>query len=140
MPYTFIQPYLIFSGRCEEALDFYQSALGAQVEMVLRFNESPDPVPAGMLQEGFENKIMHAAFRVGTTTILASDGRDDASRFSGFSLALSAPSEADAERIFDALADGGRITMPLTRTFWSPCFGMLTDRFSVSWMVMVPAA
>ena len=139
MPDTLVQPYLFFGGRCEEALDFYRTALGAQVEMVMRFNESPEPVPPGMLQPGFENKIMHSAFRIGATTVMASDGCDDKSSFSGFSLTLSVPTEADADRAFAALADGGKITMPLTKTFWSPRYGMLTDRFGISWMVMVPA-
>lgn len=136
---TLVQPYLFFGGRCEEALDFYRTALGAQVEMVMRFNESPEPVPPGMLQPGFENKVMHSAFRIGATTVMASDGCDDKSSFSGFSLALSVPTEADADRVFAALADGGKITMPLVKTFWSPRYGMLTDRFGINWMVMVPA-
>lgn len=139
MPDTVVQPYLFFGGRCEEALDFYRTALGAQVEMLMRFSESPEPVPPGMLQPGFENKVMHSSFRIGATTIMASDGCDDKSGFSGFSLTLSVPTKADADRVFAALADGGKITMPLARTFWSPRYGMLTDRFGISWMVMVPA-
>lgn len=132
-----IQPYLFFGGRCEEALAFYREALDAQVEMTMRFNESPDPVPEGMLKPGFENKIMHAAFRVGDTTILASDGCDDAASFNGFSLAISLPTEDEAQRAFRMLAEGGQVTMPLTKTFWSPCYGMLTDKFGIGWMVMV---
>lgn len=139
MANTQIQPYLFFGGRCEEALDFYRAALGAELEMMMHFNESPDPVPPGMLQPGFERKVMHAAFRIGTTTILASDGCDDKSSFSGFSLALSAPTEAEVDRLFAALSEGGHVQMPLARTFWSARYGMLTDRFGISWMVMVPA-
>lgn len=135
-----IQPYLFFAGRCDEALQFYASAIGAKVEMLMRFNESPDPVPPGMLQAGFENKVMHCAFRVGDTTLLASDGCDDKARFNGFSLNLSVPTKAEAERVFGALAKEGEIRMPLTETFWSPCFGMLSDRYGVAWMVMVPGA
>jgi PhnB protein len=104
----------------------------------MRHDESPDPHPPGMLQQGFEKKIMHASFRVGGTTILASDGCNDQTGFSGFSLALSVPTEADADRAFDALAKGGEVQMPLTKTFWSPRFGMLRDRFGIGWMVMVP--
>jgi PhnB protein len=137
MSHTSIQPYLFFGGRCEEALDFYQTAIGAEVEMVMLFRESPDPVPPGMLAAGFENKVMHASFRVGGSQIMASDGCDDKSRFDGFRLALSVESEADADRAFTALADGGVVDMPLTKTFWSPRYGMVTDRFGVSWMVMV---
>lgn len=138
MTKTQIQPYLFFAGRCDEALRFYGEAVGAKVEMLMRFNESPDPVPPGTLQAGFENKVMHCAFRVGDTTILASDGCNDQGRFDGFSLALTVPSKAEAERTFSALAKEGEIRMPLTETFWSPCFGMLSDRYGIAWMVMVP--
>lgn len=133
-----ITPYLFFAGRCEDALHFYRQALDAQVEMVVRYNESPEPTPPGMLQEGFENKIMHASFRVGDVRVMASDGCDDKSKFDGFRLALSVPTEAEAHKAFNALAAGGDIMMPLCKTFWSPCFGMLTDKFNVAWMVMVP--
>ena len=136
---TLIQPYLFFGGRCEEALEFYRIALGARIEMAMRFNESPDPVPEGMLQPGFENKIMHASFRVGDMILMASDGCGENAGFSGFSLALSVSTEAEANRLFAALSDGGKVNMPLTNTFWSPSYGMLTDRFGIDWMVMVPA-
>ncbi len=134
---TTITPYLFFGGRCEEALEFYRKALGAEVEMVMRFHESPEPTPPGMLQAGFEKKIMHASFRVCGVPLMASDGSDDKSKFDGMRLALTVPKEADARRAFDALADGGSIQMALTRTFWSPCYGMVTDRFGLGWMVMV---
>ncbi len=134
-----LQPYLFFGGRCEEALDFYRGAIGAQVDMLLRFNESPDPPPPGVLQPGFENKVMHAALRIGDATLLASDGCGDAASFGGFSLALSLPTEADVDKAFAALADGGRVEMPLEKTFWSARYGMLTDRFGIGWMVMVRA-
>ena len=133
-----IQPYLFFSGRCDEALAYYREHLGAEVDMLMRFNESPDPMPPGVLQPGFEGKVMHAAFRVGGSTIFASDGCDDSTRFQGFSLALSVADQDDATRVFNALADGGSVQMPLDKTFWSPCYGMATDRFGVAWMVMVP--
>ncbi len=132
-----IQPYLFFGGRCEEALEFYKSALGATVTMLMRFNESPDPVPDGMLQPGFENKIMHAAFQVGSKTLMCSDGCSDTSTFDGFRLALSLPDEAECHSVYDALANGGTADMPLGKTFWSPCYGMVTDKFGVGWMVMV---
>ena len=137
---TTITPYLFFSGRCEEALEFYRKALGAEVEMLMRFDESPTPPPPGMLQAGFEKKIMHASFRVRGVPLMASDGCDDKSKFDGMRLALAVPTEADAHRAFDALADGGSVQMPLTKTFWSPCYGMVTDRFGLGWMVMVPQA
>ncbi len=134
---TTITPYLFFSGRCEEALNFYREALGAQIDMLMRFSDSPDPVPAGMLQAGFENKVMHAAFHVGNIQLMASDGCDDKSKFDGFRLALAVPTEAEAHAAFNALAEGGSVQMPLCRTFWSPCYGMVTDQFNVGWMVMV---
>lgn len=135
-----VQSYLFFGGRCDEALEFYKTALHAKLGMVLRFNESPEPPPPDMLQPGFEQKIMHCEFQVGNMTLMASDGCDDKSRFDGFRLALSVPSETDAERVFAALAQCGKIDMPLAKTFWSPCYGMVTDQFGVAWMVMVRAA
>ncbi|MGH8108364.1 MAG: VOC family protein [Arenimonas sp.] len=136
---SMIQPYLFFGGRCEEALDFYRSTLGAEVIMLMRFDESPQPLPPGVLQPGFENKVMHSSFRVGETILMASDGCDDKSTFRGFSLSLSVPTEAEADRVFALLSDGGQVTMPLGKTFWSPRYGMLIDRFGVGWMVNVPA-
>jgi PhnB protein len=138
MPVTTIAPYLMFGGRCEEALDFYRTALGAEVEMLMRFDESPEPAPPGMLQAGFEKKVMHASFRVRGVPLMASDGCNDQTKFGGFRLAMSVPTEADARHAFDALADGGSVQMPIAKTFWSPCYGMVTDRFGVGWMVMVP--
>ena len=135
---TTITPYLDFSGRCEEALEFYRKALGAEVEMLMRYNESPVPTPPGMLQAGFEKKIMHVTFRVRGVQLMASDGCADKTKLGGFCLSLAVPTEADARRAFDALADGGSVQMPLTRTFWSPCYGMVTDRFGLGWMVTVP--
>ncbi len=134
-----VTPYLFFSGRCEEALDFYKHAFGADIGMVMRFSETPVEVPAGMLQPGFENKIMHAEFTVGSMTIMASDGCDDKSKFEGFRLAISVATEADAHRTFGALAESGTVDMPLGPTFWSPLYGMVTDKFKVGWMVMVSA-
>ena len=132
-----IQPYLMFGGRCEEALEFYRSALGAQVDMLLRFSESPDPTPPGMLPPGFENKVMHASFRVASNVIMASDGCEVGTQFKGFSLSISVATEAEADRYFTALSDDGQVQMPLTKTFWSPRFGMLTDRFGIAWMINV---
>ena len=132
-----IEPYLFFSGRCEEALEFYRTAIGAEIEMVMLFKDSPEPPPPDMLAPGFENKVMHASFKVGDHRVMASDGVDESARFGGFSLALAVPTEPEADRAFEALADGGEVRMPLGKTFWSPRFGMLTDRFGVDWMVMV---
>jgi PhnB protein len=139
MSATPIQPYLMFGGRCQEALDFYSKALGAQVDMLMLFKDSPDPTPPGMLPPGFENKVMHCSFRIGGNTIMASDGcSEESNAFKGFSLSYTVASEADAKKIFAALSDSGQVQMPLTKTFWSPCFGMLTDRFGIGWMIMVP--
>ncbi len=132
-----IQPYLMFGGHCEEALEFYRTQLGAQIDMLMRFKESPDPPPPGMLPPGFENKIMHASFRIGSNVLMASDGCEEGQEFKGFSLSISVATEADADRYFAALSAGGQVQMPLGKTFWSPKFGMLTDRFGISWMVNV---
>jgi PhnB protein len=137
MSATAITPYLFYSGRCEEALEFYREKLGAEVEMIMRFDQSPEPPPPGMLPAGFEKKIMHAAFRVRGVLLFASDGCGETSKFDGFRLALTTPTEAEARKAFDGLADGGSVQMPLEKTFWSPCYGMVTDRFNVGWMVMV---
>lgn len=137
-PGTVVQPYLFFGGRCEEALAFYRAAIGAQVDMVMRFNESPQPLPSGALAPGFESKVMHSSFRVGGTTLMASDGCGPGAKFDGFSLSLAVPTEAEADRAFAALADGGQVKMPLGKTFWSPRYGMVTDRFGICWMVSVP--
>jgi PhnB protein len=136
-----IQPYLFFNGRCEEAIEFYRKALGAEVEMMMRFKESPDPMPPGMLAPGFENKVMHATLRIGGAALMASDGMAAGeANFKGFSLSIEAPDAAGVDRMFKALAEGGSVTMPLGKTFWSPWFGMVTDRFGVGWMVGVNAA
>src|SRR5262245_17380664 len=133
---TVVQPYLSFDGRCEEALDFYAKTLGAKVEALIRFKDSPDP---NMCMPGIDpNKIMHASFRIGDSVLMASDGRcAGPTAFQGFSLSLTVPAEAEAERFFAALEKGGQVQMPLTRTFFSPRFGMVADRFGVSWMVHV---
>jgi PhnB protein len=133
-----VQPYLFFDGRCEEAIEFYRRAVGAEVTMLMRFKDSPEPQQPGMCPPGAEDKVMHASLRIGETTILASDGRCTGKpSFQGFALSLTAPDEAKAERLFGAIADGGQVQMPLTKTFFSPRFGMVADRFSVSWMIYV---
>lgn len=136
-----VQPYLFFDGRCEEAIEFYKGALGAEVEMLMRFSESPEPPPPDMVPPGSEHKVMHACLRIGDAAVMASDGNcQGRPSFSGFSLSLTARDEAHADRLFEALVDGGEVRMPLGRTFFSPRFGMVTDRFGVSWMVIVQPA
>ncbi len=137
---AFVQTYLFFNGRCEEALEFYRTAIGAEVVMMMRYSDSPQPMPPGAIPPGFEKKIMHVSFRVGKSTLMASDGNEDKPNFDGFSLSLSLPTAAETERAFAALSDGGEVKMPLGKTFWSPCFGMVRDRFGVSWMVAVAPA
>ena len=132
-----IQPYLFFGGRCEEALEFYQAAVGAEVEMIMHYKDSPEAVAPDMIPEGYEGKVMHASFRVGGSLVMASDGCGESLAFGGFSLSLSVETEEEADRAFNALADGGKVIMPLGKTFWSPRFGMLTDRFGLGWMVSV---
>ncbi len=137
---SFIQPYLFFGGRCEQALAFYAQVLGAKVQQQIRFHESPEPVPPGLLQDGFENKIMHASFTVGSTTIMASDGCNDRTGFQGFRLAYQTQTADHAKLVFAGLCEGGTVDMPLTKTFWSPLYGQCTDQFGVGWMVMVAEA
>lgn len=135
-----IQPYLFFDGRCEEAVEFYRKALGAEVTALMRYKDSPEPPQPGMVPPGSENKVMHASMRIGDTTVMASDGHCQGQpNFQGFSLSLDAPDEAKAEQLFAALADGGQVQMPLTQTFFASRFGMVADRFGVSWMIIVQA-
>ncbi len=131
-----IQPYLFFDGRCEEAIEFYRSALGAEVTMLMRNKESPELPPPGALPAGSENKVMHASFRIGDSVVMASDGHCKGKpSFTGFSLTITVPDTATADRLFNALAEGGQVQMPLAKTFFSPRFGMVADRFGVSWMI-----
>ena len=130
-----LQPYLFFEGRCDEAIEFYRKALGAEVTMLTRFKESPEPT---QVAPGSGDKVMHASLRIGDTNLMVSDGRcQGGARFQGFALTLSVPNEADADRLFGALANGGNVQMPLSKTFFSPRFGMVADRFGVLWMVLV---
>lgn len=133
-----VQAYLFFDGRCEEALEFYRGALGAKVTMLMRYKESPEAPPPGMVAPGAEDKVMHASFDVGDTTIMASDGKATGKpSFQGFSLTITVADEAEAERVFAAIGKGGQVQMPLGKTFFSRRFGMVADRFGVSWMVIV---
>jgi PhnB protein len=133
-----VQPYLFFDGRCEEAIEYYQKALGAEVMMLMHFKDSPEPPDPSTCAPGAEDKVMHACFRIGETLLMASDGRCQGKpSFEGISLSLSVADTSEAERLFGALADGGQVQMPLTETFFSPRFGMVADRFGVSWMIVV---
>lgn len=133
-----VEPYVFFGGRCEEAIAFYQQALGAEVTFKMRVSESPDPVPPGALPPGFEDKIMHANLRIGDTFLMVSDGNQATREYKGFTLSLGVADAAEAERAFNALAVGGKVTVPLGKTFWSPAFGMVEDQFGVGWMVIAP--
>jgi PhnB protein len=135
-----VQPYLFFDGRCEEALEFYGMAVGAKAGMLMRFRDNPEPQPGGM-PPGTEAKIMHGTMLIGDAVIMVSDGRCGSKpKFEGFSLSLTAKTAAEADRLFAALSDGGQVQMPLTRTFFSDRFGMVADRFGVSWMILVEQA
>jgi PhnB protein len=136
-----ILPYLFFDGRTEEALEFYRNALGAEILFMLRMKDSPPeaqqqrPIPPEAA-----NKVMHASFRIGATTVMASDGPCQGQpNFHGFSLSINLNDPAKAEQLFNGLAAGGTVKMPLGKTFFSPCFGMVTDRFGVAWMIHVEA-
>lgn len=135
-----VQAYLNFAGRCEEALEFYKKAAGAEVTTLMRWSDSPDPEMKG--PPGYEKKIMHAAFKVGESTLMADDGMGQPGKaeFKGVTLALSAATDADTQRLFEALASDGSVQMPLTKTFWTSSFGMLSDKFGVPWMVMTASA
>jgi PhnB protein len=130
-----IEPYLFFNGRCEEAIEFYKQALGAKVEMLMRFKESPD---ANSAPSGAGDKVMHATLRIGDSTVMASDGMcSGGTKFEGISLSISGSTTAEVEKIFAALSKGGQVQMPLSETFFAPRFGMVADKFGVPWMVIV---
>jgi PhnB protein len=133
-----IEPYLFLDGRCEEAIAFYREALGAEVLMLMRYSEAP-PNPDCPVTPGSENKIMHSALRVGDAQLMLSDGFASGNpRFEGFALSITANSDAEARTLFDALGDGGKVTAPLEATFFATSFGMVSDRFGMHWMVLVP--
>ena len=135
-----VQPYLYFNGRCEEAVQFYREAVGADGVELLRFSDAPEPPPPGAIPSGWERKIMHGVMRIGDTTIMLSDGPGSAAAgFQSFGLTITVGSEADADRVFHGLAKGGTVVAPLGKTFFSPRFGMVSDRFGVTWMVYVAA-
>ena len=135
-----VEPYLFFNGRCDEAIDFYRRALGASDVQIMRYKDSPERMPPGMIPAGCENKVMHSSFKVGDTTVMASDGQCTGKlNFEGFSLSVTARSDADADRLFTGLADGGNVQMPLGKTFFASKFGMVADRFGVPWMVIAGA-
>jgi len=132
-----VQPYLFFDGRCEEAIELYKTVFGAKVDMLMRFKDNPEPQP-GMCPPGAEHKVMHAALRIGETVVMASDGMAKGQpEFKGISLSVNAATEAEADRMFAALGKGGQVQMPQSKTFFSPRFGMVADRFGVSWMIIV---
>ncbi|SRR5690606_4841180 len=137
----YVQTYLFFDGRCEEAIEFYREALGAEVTMLMRFRESPDSCSSGELPPGAEDKVLHASFRIGETVVMASDGHcQGRPSFQGFSLAITAKDTSEAERLFRALSEGGEVQMPLGPTFFSPSFGMVADRFGVGWMIVTESS
>jgi|SRR6516165_1031935 PhnB protein len=135
-----IQPYLFFEGRAEEATTFYTQVFGAEVQMLLRYKDNPEPAPEGMIPPGGENKVMHLALKIGDTIVMGSDGRCSGTpSFQGFALSYTAKDTEEADRVFAALSEGGKVQMPLGKTFFSPSFGMVADRFGISWMVIVAA-
>lgn len=139
-PSTDITPYLFFSGRCREAIDFYQAALGAKVEMIATFDQSPVSNPDHALPEGWENKIMHATVQIGSSTVFMSDGNEPSCKLSGVMLHLPVQDTAEGDRYFSALSDGGQVIMPMAETFWSPYYGMVKDKFGLGWMISIFSA
>lgn len=133
-----VQPYLYFEGHCEGAIELYRKVFGAEVTMLMRYKDNPEPQQPGMVPPGSENKVMHSSFTIGETTVMASDGRCSGKPdFKGVSLTVPVNNDSDAERLFTALSDRGQVQMPLTKTFFSSRFGMVADRFGVSWMIIV---
>jgi PhnB protein len=133
-----VEPYLSFEGRCEEALNFYKKAVGAEVTMMMKYGEAPDK---SMMTPGTEDKVMHAAAKIGDSVVMCSDGFNKGkTNFEGISLAATATSDAEAKRMFDALSAGGKVQLPLSKTFFASSFGMVADKFGVTWMIMMPAA
>jgi len=129
-----VEPYLMFEGRTEEALQFYQQKLGAKVEAIIRFKENPEPK---YNPPNSGEKVMHSLFRIGDAQIMASDGNCTGKPgFQGFALTLNAANAAEASQRFDALAEGGKVQMPISETFFAKSFGMVADRFGVNWMVI----
>jgi PhnB protein len=133
----FVQPYLFFNGRCEEAIKFYSQALGAEVTRMMRFRENPDPQAKANMPPGSEEKIMHANVTIRDTQIMMSDGQcGGAPKFEGFSLTLNVAGIAEADTVFKALGEGGQVQMPLMPTFFAERFGMVADKFGMSWMIL----
>lgn len=132
-----ITPYLFFGGRCQEALDYYRDALGAEIGETLLFSQSPVPIPDGFLEPGFESKVMHGSFKLAGAEVFVADGRECGGSFQGIVLTLTLHSSDEAARLFNALSEEGSVDMPLGPTFYSPLFGMVTDRFGLGWMIML---
>jgi len=137
MPNAVITPYLFFGGRADEAIEYYREALGAVQVALMRYSEHTDQPPEGTLPAGFENKVMHAELRITGAALMLSDGTGAEGAFRGLRLSLALPTAADAQKAFFALAEDGTVDMPIAETFWSPCFGMVTDKFGVGWMITV---
>lgn len=133
-----IQPYLFFRGRCEEAITYYKEKLGAEVVMMMRFKDNPEKPGPGSVPPALDQKIMHAGLRIAGATIMLSDGmKSGPLDFQCMSLSLSVASEAEADRLFNALASDGTVQMPMAKTFFAPRFGAVADKFGVSWMIIV---
>ena len=124
-----VNPYIAYKGTCQEAIDFYKQALGAELIFSQTWGESP------MSEAGFEDKIMHATIKIGDSTIMMCDDPRNETTGSNISLAIGLNDKDIAHKYFDGLAEGGQVTMPLDKTFWAEAFGMLTDKFGINWMI-----
>lgn len=133
-----LTPYLFFYGRCEEAIELYKKAFGAEVEFLMKFNESPEPIPEGILAPGFEDKVMHGSIKIAGFDVFVSDGSQAGKKVDGFCLHVPVDTKEEVDRIIGILSEGGEVTMPPGETFWSPYFGGCDDKFGVGWMVSVP--
>jgi PhnB protein len=138
-----INPYLTFNGTCEEAFNFYKSVFGGKFTYLGRFSEMP-PMEGMPVPESEKKKIMHVSLPISSETILM--GSDSSDAFgkatvtgNNFSVSISAPNTAKADKLFNGLAEGGQVTMPMNKTFWGSYFGMLTDKFGIQWMISFDA-
>jgi PhnB protein len=132
-----VQPYVFFDGKCDEAIAFYSSAIGAKTQMLMRYKDCPDPQGKAACKPGTEDKVMHANVKIRDTEVLMADGHCGGNpKFEGFGLALQAKDNQDAEKLFAALSEGGNVMMPMSETFFAHRFGMVADKFGVMWMVL----
>lgn len=133
-----VNTYLIFNGNCEEAFQFYKSVFGGEFQYVGKYKDAPPEDGGEVVSEEDSNRIMHVSLPIGSSVLMGSDSHSkfgDVGFGDNFSISISAESTEEADKIFGGLTDEGRVDMPMQKTFWSPYFGMLKDKFGVNWMI-----